>query len=213
MKSISTKDQAVVKMSAHTSIRIKLEFMSKDKVVNRMGYDSTKRGLKTLETFLMHEDVYDWIENGYYDFEYTAVKFLSKLCEVLDIDAGAVERELARDRRLAQAAKKFGSIYIIANTTDNPKSFPSQPIPPMLLDFFKDRKILERPYPVEMVGKTDKEIFIFISNIIKEHYADAKGRIFPWEDIVNYVYHHNDNKAYIFDIDGNQIENIDVEES
>ena len=203
----------MVRIKTDSIIRHKLRSMFKDRVVKCMGYDSTKRGLGTLEIFLMHEDVYDWIEGGYYDFEYTAVQFLSKLCEVLDIDAGVVERELKRDRKLSQAAKKFGSTYVFANTTDNSKSIPSQPIPPMLLDFFKDRKILERPYLVEMVGKTDKEIFILISNIIKEHYADTKGRIFPWEDIVNYVYHHNDNKAYIFDIVGNQIENIDVAES
>ncbi|NOR54795.1 MAG: hypothetical protein GQ531_01160 [Sulfurovum sp.] len=174
-----------------------------------MGYDSTKRGLETLETFLMYEDVYDWIEGGYYDFEYTAVQFLSKLCEVLDIDSKAVERELERDRRLSQAAEKFGSIYISFNTA--PVSFP--PGVSKIIDVLEMRKILDRPYLFELVNITDKEIFILISNIINEHYADTDGRIFPWGDIVNYVYHHNDNKAYIFDLYGNQIENEEVTES
>lgn len=207
-ENIHIKDKAVVKMKIHSRICAKLRSMSKDKVVKRMGYDSTKRGLKTLETFLMHEDIYDWIEDGYYDFEYTAVQFLSKLCDVLDIDAKTVEYELERDRRLSQAAEKFRSTYIFVNTTNSKISLPAEVS--ITMDYFDDMKILRRPYLVEMIDRTDKEIFILISNIIKEHYADSNGRIFPWGDIVNYTYYHNDNKAYLFDIDGNQIENIDV---
>lgn len=41
------------------------------------------------------------------------------------------------------------------------------------------------------------EIFLLISNMIKTHYAYIGGSIKIWGDIVNYVYHHNDNKVYI----------------
>ena len=146
------------------------------------------------------------IEDGSYDFEYTALQFLSKLCEVLDINAKTVESELERDRRLSQAAEKFRSTYIFVNTTNSKISLPAEVS--ITMNYFDDMKILRRPYLIEMIGRTDKEIFILISNIIKEHYVDNGGRIFPWGNIVNYIYHHYDKKSYIFDIDGNQIENI-----
>ncbi|UPT76671.1 hypothetical protein MN086_06340 [Sulfurovum sp. XGS-02] len=179
--------------------------MSKEEVVKSIGYYSTKKGLKTLETFLMHEDIYAWVESGYRDSKYTAVEFLSKLCEVLDIDAARWSNELDKDRIFVQEAEKFRSTHISMNTT-NPYTFP--PGVSFDMDAFEGVRILERPYIVELVGRTDKEIFILISKIIKEHYADSDGRIFPWGDIVSYVYHHSDEKSYLFDIDGNQIENI-----
>jgi hypothetical protein len=185
-------------------IYLKLQSMSKEGVVKSIGYDSTKQGLKTLETFLMHEDIYAWVESGYRDSIYTAVEFLSKLCEVLDIDPTSWSNELETDRIFLQEAEKFRSTHVFVNTT-NPYTFP--PGVSFDMDAFEGVRILERPYIVELVGRTDKEIFILISNIIKEHYADTGGRIFPWGDIVNYVYYHHDKKSYLFDIDGNQIEN------
>ncbi|UFH58484.1 hypothetical protein [Sulfurovum mangrovi] len=181
-----------------------LQSMSKEEIeeaAKNIGYDSTKKGLKTLEIFLMHKDICTWVESGYRDSKYTALEFLLKLCELLKIHPGMCSDELETERKFLHDAEKFRSTYINVNTIDNPNPMTK------VLDPFESLRVLERPYIDELIGRTDQEIFILISNIIKEHYADNGGRIL-WGDIVNYTYYHHDKKSYIFDNDGNQIENI-----
>ena len=65
----------------------------------------------------------------------------------------------------------------------------------------------------KFIFKTLDEILVIISDIIKEHYIESQGNIGIWGDVVSYIYNHIDGEAYIFDINGNQIESEPVFES
>jgi len=41
-----------------------------------------------------------------------------------------------------------------------------------------------------------------ISGIVKKHFKEKNGKLPIWGDIVNYVYHHSDGKAYVFSPNG-----------
>ncbi|RLA84629.1 MAG: hypothetical protein DRG78_01000 [Epsilonproteobacteria bacterium] len=56
-----------------------------------------------------------------------------------------------------------------------------------------------------LIFKSNDEILTIISDIIKKHYKDTKGKIGIWGNIEDYIYYHKDNQIYTFDTNGNQI--------
>jgi hypothetical protein len=103
--------------------------------------------------------------------------------------------------------QKFKDSYIFVNTNFKRKS---EPIFALAFCEVKRNIGLDK---ISLIYKTDEEIFHIISEIIKEHYIDSDGNIGIWGDIVNYVYHHSDGEAYVFDTEGTIIRDIDIFEN
>ena len=57
----------------------------------------------------------------------------------------------------------------------------------------------------ELIFKSEDEVFRIISFIVTQHYKNSDGKIGIWGTTINYIYHHSGGKAYIFDINGNRI--------
>ena len=111
------------------------------------------------------------------------------------------EEELKMQEELA----KYKDCYIFVNTNFKRKSEPIFALAfcEPLRNISIDKK--------DLIFKTDKEVFAIISDIVKQHFIDTKGKIGIWGNIVNYVYHHKDGYKYIFDKDGNIIKSKDTD--
>jgi len=102
---------------------------------------------------------------------------------------------------------KFKNSYIFINTNFKRKS---EPIFVLACCERLRNIVLDKN---KLIFKSDDEIFDIISIVIQENYINTKGKAAIWGDIVNYVYHHNDGKTYVFDTNGKKIENIKVFEN
>ncbi len=60
-----------------------------------------------------------------------------------------------------------------------------------------------------LVFKSEKEVLDMIGNIVKNHYFASEGKLPLWGKIYNYVYHHTNGQKYIFDTDGEWLQNQD----
>lgn len=96
---------------------------------------------------------------------------------------------------------KFKDSYIFINTNFKRKS---EPI--FALAFCESQRNITLDKN-NLIFQSDDKIFYIISNVVKLHYIDTKGTIGIWGDIINYAYHHYNGKVYIFDNEGNQINN------
>jgi len=102
---------------------------------------------------------------------------------------------------------KFKDSYIFINTNFRRKS---QPI--FALAFCEGQRNIALDKN-NLIFKSDKEVFQIISDTIKNHYISTNGKIGIWGNVVNYAYHHNDGKVYVFDKYGNQIDSKPIVES
>ncbi|MEA2091327.1 MAG: hypothetical protein U9O83_03050 [Campylobacterota bacterium] len=194
-------------MNLHNIVKIKLETSSSEELIQKLQYSSIKRGLKTLEAFLAYENLHSWIHSGYYDFKYTAVEFYEQLAKALNISSEDINSELQKQKKYQREVDKFKNCYIFVNTNFKRTT---QPIFALAISESSRRIQIKAE---KLVFKKDTEILAIVSDIVKAHYEQTQGVVGIWGKIVNYVYHHSDNKSYKFDIDAKEIENITVKES
>jgi len=113
------------------------------------------------------------------------------------------QEELALQKEL----RKFHHCHIFVNTNFKRTS---QPI--FALALLESRRRIKIDAK-ELTFKSLDEILVIVSSIVKSHYKETQGDIGIWGKAVNYVYHHYDNKTYLFNHNGNEIENIVINES
>lgn len=101
----------------------------------------------------------------------------------------------------------FSGCYIFVNTNFKRKS---EPI--FALAFCEGRRRLALDKP-KLIFKSDEEVFEIIGEFVKEHYIQEDADAGIWGKIVNYVYHHKDGQTYVFDKDGELLEDVKVQES
>ena len=183
-------------MTPFNQIANRLNTTSKEKIVKQMGYNSIKKGLNTLDSFLTHEDLYSWLHSGHYDLKYNSKEFFEKLCEVLDISDEDIKIELEYQEALHVEMAKFKNSYIFVNT-----NFKRTTQPIFALAFCEHFRKFKPPVK-ELVFKTDIEILEVISNSVQNHYKSSKGEIGIWGKVVNYVFHLNEENTYLYSIDG-----------
>jgi len=107
----------------------------------------------------------------------------------------------------AKELRKFKDSYIFVNTNFKRKN---EPIFALAFCEGERRISLDKN---ELIFKNDDEIFKIVSNIVKEHYEQSAGKIGIWGNIVNYTYHHSNDKVYVFDKNGDKIESEPIYES
>jgi len=167
---------------------------------------STKKTQEALKKFISSKDLHSWLHSGFYDFQYTALDFFNKLCEIIDIDKDRVEQALLDDKKYHAEVKKFQDSYIYVHT-----NFKRKGEPIFALAFLESQRRLK--VPVEnLLFKTEDEILKSVSDFIVNHYITTNGDIGIWGKALNYVFHHN-GKEYIFDTEGNRIYNRDIVET
>lgn len=194
-------------MEIEKLVHSKLEIISKNEIVNKLGYTSRKKASNALDKFLDSQDLYSWLHSGFFDFKYTAPSFFKKLCEILDIDEDIVKQLLLDDKKHHTELEKFKDSYIFINTNFKRKS---EPI--FALAFLESKRHIKINQE-KLIFRTDEQILAIVSESIIDNYKETKGNIGIWGDIVNYVYHNYNNETYIFNTNGKMIENIAVNES
>lgn len=194
-------------MEIEKLVHTKLEKISKNEILNKLGYASNKKALEAFDKFLDSQDLYSWLHSGFFDFKYTAPSFFKKLCEIIGIEESVVNQSLLDDKIHHAELEKFKDSYIFINTNFKRKS---EPI--FALAFLESKRHI-KINPEKLIFKTDKKILEIVSKLIIDNYKETKGNIGIWGDIVNYVYHNYDDKTYLFDTNGKMIENIAVNES
>ncbi|MEA2099988.1 MAG: hypothetical protein U9P72_07650 [Campylobacterota bacterium] len=194
-------------MDIYKTINIKLQTISKESLIKKMGYGSVKKGLDSLKLFEDSKDLYSWISAGHYDLKYSSSQFFEKLCEVLEIEKNDVKFALVQQAKYKNEIDKFNSCYIFVNT-----NFKRTTQPIFILAFAEGARRIGLDTK-EFVFKTQEEILDSISNIVASHFKRKDGKVEVWGDIKNYIYHNFDGETYTFDVDGKQIENIEVSQS
>ena len=194
-------------MNIHSIAKQKLQTISKESLVKEMGYNSTKKGLQTLDKFLESATLSDWLLSGYYDFKYTAEDFFKKFCDVLKLDEVLVKEQLKNEKKIIDEKKSFSRCYIYINT-----NFKRTTEPIFALAMMESARRI-KPNAEKFLFKSDKEVFAIVSDIVKTNYKETGGELKMWGKIVNYVYHHKDGKSYVFNVNGDLMAGAKVCES
>jgi len=194
-------------MDIYTTLIKALQNSSTKIVVKKLGYNSLKKGKKSLAQFVQHKDLYSWLDSGFYDFKYTADKLFRELCKIYDIKIEIVEDEFKNQKILRAEIDKCQNCYIFINTNFIRKS---EPI--FVLAFLESKRHI-KINSEQLIFKTKNKILDMVSNIVKTHYKKTEGTLPLWGDIANYVYHNSDGSVYVFDTLGKPIKEINVIEN
>jgi len=193
-------------MSTYKIIKKRVQFSEIETLSKELGYSSTKKATKIIESFLDSKDVYSWLHLGYYDFKYTSEEFLKKLCCIFDVDYRHVENELKKEDIYYKEVARVQKNYIFVNTNFKRKN---EPIFALACLEHNRNICLEAK---EVVFKTKDEVLKIVSQTVQKHYKQSAGKLPLWGKISNYIYHHDD-EVFIFSTDGKIIKNVAVDES
>jgi hypothetical protein len=170
-------------------------------VLKRMGYNSMKNGMNTLNQFLACTDCFTWLSSSNYDFHCTSKEFLEKLCTALDVEPKLYQDAISNYAQIEDELRKTRGCYVFVDT-----NFRRTTQPIFALAFMEGSRRLS-PDKKSIMFKTKKHILKSISKMVRKHYLANNGELQMWGKIENYVYHHFDGKQYVFDSNGCLLEN------
>lgn len=195
-------------MTLHKQIRQKLEQVSHNEVLRRMGYYNLKAGNKTLQKFLDTDTIYLWLKTGNFDMKYDSEEFLRVLLKTLDLLTPLAEVEINESQKRLGCIARMKKSYIFIDT-----HFKRSGEPVFVLAMLEGRRHISIDKEL-LVYKSETEIFEEIGKIIRQHYLTCEGKLNLWGEIYTYVYHHSDGNKYIFNPDGTPSEDHeDIQES
>jgi len=113
------------------------------------------------------------------------------------------QEELALQKEL----RKLQNCHIFVNT-----NFKRTTQPIFALALLESRRRI-KVNAKELTFKTLDEVLAVVSTIIKFHHKETQGNVGIWGKTVNYVYHHIENEVFVFNTDGEIIEDVEVNES
>ena len=182
------------------TINEKLNTIDISTLHKKVGYNSSKKFIETLEKLKSTRNSYDWLYCSHYDLVYSSKDFLIKLCEVLEIDEILVDDEIKKAVLYYKEQEKFKSSYIFVNTNFKRKSEPIFAL--ALCEKFRNISLYKKE---NLLFKSIEEILNNLSFQIKSHYEENNGGLKIWRKIVNYQVHLF-AKIYVFDVNGNLLE-------
>ena len=182
------------------TINEKLNTIDISTLHKKVGYNSSKKFIETLEKLKSTRNSYDWLYCSHYDLVYSSKDFLIKLCEVLEIDEILVDDEIKKAVLYYKEQEKFKSSYIFVNTNFKRQSEPIFAL--ALCEKFRNISLYKKE---NLLFKSIEEILNNLSFQIKSHYEENNGGLKIWRKIVNYQVHLFD-KIYVFDVNGNLLE-------
>ncbi len=159
-------------------IKENLQGQDRIEIVKKMGYQSPKRGIESLNYFLSKGSL-DFLTQEMYDFKYTKDQFFEKLCEVLEIDKELIERTRQKIKEITAEKRAYEYAYIYVNT-----NFIRTTEPIFVLAFMESKRRI-RLNADDFLFKSDKEVLNKISKIVKNHYRKTGGELFMWGKIKN----------------------------
>jgi hypothetical protein len=188
------------KMDAFTSIKLQLSSSNLEDIAKKLGYKSTDKGIKSIEAFINAKNLYFWFKKGFYDFKYDSFKLFQALAKIFNISNKEIADALEEERVFSKEYESYKNSYIFANTNFRRKN---EPIFALAFLEQKRRFFIKKEY---LLFKSDEEVFEIISKIVRRHFKITKGKLVVWGDIQSYQYHHKDGEIYVFDTNGNLVQ-------
>ena len=183
-------------MTLHQQIKQKTLSVPTEELLKKLGYQNLQLGEQTLNAFLDSKSIYQWLLEGYFYFKYNSESFLKKLSSILEIPSEEVEAEIKKDKEHVNTIKSMKQPYSFVNTNFKRTS---EPIFALAFMENKRRVFFEKE---ELYNKSDEVILELVGQTIKQHYIDNNDELKLWGLIENYIYHHIDNRTFIFDTNG-----------
>jgi len=193
-------------MKIEKIIKEKLKEVSKNKILNELNYSSNKKALDAFNKFINSKNLHQWLHSGFYDFKYNSLTFFKKICEILNIEEKIIDKTLLKDKEYYKELEKFKNSYIFIYTNFKRKN---EPI--FVLGALESQRRINIPIK-KLLFKKDKKILKIIGKIILKNYKITNGNTGIWGKAINYIFYFN-NKKYIFDINGERINNIIINEN
>lgn len=181
------------------TIKEKLNSQDISILYKKVGYNSVKKFILSLEKLKSVDSVYNWIYSGHYDLVFNAKDFLIHLCDVLGIDKSFVNEEIQKVEKFYIEQEKFKNSYIFVNTNFKRNSEPI--IALALCEKFRRISLYKNE---ELLFKSKDVILKIVSDIIHNHYLNNKDGLVLWGRIKMYVLYLF-GEIYSFNTDGNLI--------
>lgn len=183
-----------------SAIKRKLVDISEEKLLEKMGYNNLRRGQKTLQEFLIIDDIYLWLKAGYFDMKYDSESFLESLLTTLEIYDLSSKDEIQKYKVHLNSIKEMNQPYIFIDTNFNERSL-----------YFSWGFMVPRTITIDkelIIYKSKDDIFGIIGETIKDHYCLSDGRIGLWGIIDHYDFHCADGSISTFDTNGKFIKDM-----
>lgn len=204
-KNIIIKDKNVDSISIEKIQNILENEKSENKdLYKKIGYNSKQTFEKSLNKFLKHKTVKEWIEKGYYDFTNNANEFFVKLSKELGFKDSEINNTIFKINEYIEEKNKLTSSYIFVNTDFKRKN---EPIVTIALMESIRRFLLSKNE--ELYFKSEDEKLNIILNFVKNHYEENHGVLTFWGKIYSYKI-RLENKTFVFNVDAQKLEE-DVE--
>jgi len=191
-------------MNLIEQINQKLITFSRVELLTAMGYHNLKKSQERLQKLLDAKDIYEWLDNTYYDLRHTNRTFIKNLCDVLEVPENDCTIVLDKYDERKHKLEKMRLAYIAAHTEFKRKNEPI--IALCMLDSKRkiaiDNKIL--------LDKTVKEIDALVSKRIQKHYNDCNGELMLWGKIESYTFHDSYGGSTDYDTEGNIIKGFKI---
>ncbi len=182
-------------MKLHKLITQKLQHITQDTVLKKMGYQS-KVGRKTLQDFLNQKNIYEWIKQGRYDLKYSSETFLLALVKALGISHEVYRPEIKKAKARYQLYSKAKQPVIYAET-----HFRRYTQNIFALMFASSKKYIHINKE-EFIYKDNDYIFEKVGEKIRKHFASSNGTIPIMGAIEFYSFTHTNGVIYKLDTKG-----------
>ncbi|QCT95031.1 hypothetical protein FE773_07455 [Caminibacter mediatlanticus TB-2] len=190
-------------MSEYIKLQEKIKNFSRDEVYNvieKLKYKgSYNKAIEKIES-LKNNSLREYLQKPHFDFHYSSKEFLYKLAEILNLDVEKLKKEVKEIDDYLTIISKLPEPYIFVDT-----NFKRANQPIFALAFMEGKRRIG-VNKEEVYNKPLDEVLKNVGEFVKNHYKKNEGKLPMWGKIHKYVYHHIDGKSYVFDKEGNLID-------
>jgi len=169
-----------------------------------MGYQpkKVKKAVKRIEDVLSDEHL--GLNSSLFDFKYVNKEFLNKLCSVLNLDISQYQACLDAIEQSMELKNKGFKSYVFVDT-----KFKRTNESILILSALESRRYIKIDWDIRKLAFEDQ--IPLISELIKQHYEQAGGRLKIWGEIQQYAFFYGEGEAIVFKPGGGiQEEQFDV---
>jgi hypothetical protein len=183
-----------------------IENTSKNKLIKTLNYNNKTIGFNTLNKFLNTKDIYEWLNNGHYDFKYNSEVYLLKLCKIFEISSKELELEINKARKKINYINNSQTNLKFSLTVRTKWSRTVESITVLSLagNSLRNLNISKD----ELYNLNELEELSLVKEKIKEHYLKYKNIVPIFGKVEYFKYISNFNKIYRFKIIENKIEEL-----
>jgi len=191
-------------MDVFETVQAELKEEPKEEIAEKLGYYSIEKGVKAVNAFLEHDNLYSWLNDGYFDFKFGAEELFLALCKLYKIDQDEVDENLRAVEAYKTERKRCSGAWVFVDT-----NFQRRAQPAFALAFMEGRRRIGVAPDLLMYKKLD-EVLEKISKCLRKHYKQWDGELPVWGTIATYKYHHYDGSTYSFNTSGKRIDDVEV---